>query len=157
MALRIAIAAPCRLVPLRRRSLSAVLRRICLDHGRDDGLLSLVIVDDPTIQRLNREFLGHDYATDAITFPLDDGAGSMPDGPFGEIVVSAETARREARRRGGAPERELALYAIHGALHLAGYDDAAPAAKRRMRARERRYLALFDASIQPPPRRSSPS
>ncbi len=63
-----------------------------------------------------------------------------PNGPFGEIVVSAETALREARARGIEPQEELLRYAIHGLLHILGYDDRTPSERRRMRALERRYL-----------------
>ena len=76
-----------------------------------------------------------DSSTDSLTF----------DPVTGEVVVSAETALREAQDRGLEPARELALYAIHGTLHLVGFDDLEPNAKKRMRRAEKKYLALYDA------------
>ncbi len=66
--------------------------------------------------------------------------GASPAGPFGEIVISADRAVEEARRRRLDPRRELLLYAVHGMLHLVGYDDATPAARARMRRREAEVL-----------------
>lgn len=142
----------CRKVRFERLKLKRVLRRLLAEHGRTSGLLSIAVVDDKAIHALNREFLEHDEPTDVITFPLDDDAE-----PFGEIVLSAETAHREANARGIESERELALYAIHGALHLVGYDDTSSAERRKMKARERRYLGVFDGDcdsedvVAPPP------
>ena len=129
--------------PLRR-----VLQQILLDHDRG-GMLSVALVDDAAITRLHDEYLGEATPTDVISFPLeDDEDGSpSPERVFGEVVISAETAQREAQRRGLEPERELALYAIHGTLHLVGFDDLEPRAKRRMRRAEKKYLALYDESV----------
>ncbi|MBI4600966.1 MAG: rRNA maturation RNase YbeY [Planctomycetes bacterium] len=135
------------------RRLQRVLRRILDDH-RAAGALSLALVGDGEIRRLHREYLGVDAPTDVLSFALRDGGG--PDGGvLGEVVVSCDTALREAARRGIEPERELALYAIHGTLHLVGFDDLAPLERRRMREAERRYLAVFDAGrLASPPRRA---
>ena len=88
---------------------------------------------------LNRRFLQHDYPTDVLSFALEQ-EGDLLDG---ELIVSHEYAAREAARYAWPPDDELLLYAIHGALHLVGYDDLNPAAKREMRAAEAKYLALF--------------
>jgi probable rRNA maturation factor len=79
------------------------------------GDLSVALVTDEAIRTLNREFLDHDYATDVLAFPLEEGEG--------EVVVSAERAVEEAGERGVAPDAELMLYVAHGILHLAGWDD----------------------------------
>jgi len=104
-------------------------------EGAGDRWLSVAVVDDPAIRDLNRRYHGQDRATDVLAFPLDGG----PAGPagLGEVVCSVETAAREARRRGLPLAHELARYAVHGTLHLLGYDDRAPEARRRMRRRER--------------------
>jgi len=88
----------------------------------------VALVDDPTIARLHKQFLDITGPTDVLSFPP------------GEIVVSADTARREAEARGIRPLHELMLYVVHGALHLAGHDDKRPAERSRMRAAERRVL-----------------
>ena len=99
--------------------------------------VGLVVLDDPAIRRLNRRFLGHDCATDVIAFNLQPGTrDSGPAAPWGEVYVSATTARREAKARGIDPAEELLRYAIHGMLHLFGYDDHRPADRRRMWARQ---------------------
>lgn len=123
----------------------AVIARLCAkamaDGGRGDCALSIAVVDDAAMQVLNREYHGVDDTTDVLAFPLE----SPIDLPgevllLGEVILSAETAAREAARRGFAYEREVALYAIHGTLHLLGYDDHTPADRRRMRRRERTLL-----------------
>jgi probable rRNA maturation factor len=80
--------------------------------------------------------MGLDRATDVLAFPLADAPGGL----LGEVVASAETARREAAARGLAPADELLLYVVHGVLHLLGFDDHAAGDRRRMRAAERRAL-----------------
>ncbi|MEM8885477.1 MAG: rRNA maturation RNase YbeY [Planctomycetota bacterium] len=88
----------------------------------------VALVDDPTMAELHERFLGKQGPTDVLSFP------------HGEIVVSADTAAREAKARGIPPLHELVLYVVHGALHLAGYEDRSPKAARRMRQAERKIL-----------------
>ncbi len=88
----------------------------------------VALVDDRTIARLHERFLGEPGPTDVLSFPP------------GEIVVSGETARREAQARGIDPRHELLLYVVHGALHLAGHRDKGRSDRGRMRAAERRVL-----------------
>ena len=98
--------------------------------------LSLVLVSDPTMARLNRQY--HDTAgtTDVLSF--DYGAG------HGELIISVPRAVAQARQFRTTPSRELALYIVHGILHLQGYDDRTPGPRRRMRAAERRWLRKLD-------------
>jgi probable rRNA maturation factor len=88
----------------------------------------VALVDDATIAELHARFLGEEGPTDVLSFPQ------------GEIVVSAETALREAEARGIPPLHELMLYVVHGALHLKGFDDCRSDERRRMRREERRVL-----------------
>jgi probable rRNA maturation factor len=104
--------------------------------------LSLAIVTDPEIRRLNRRFLGHDRATDVLSFRLD-GVPLGKGGFLGEVVVSADTAAREARRRRLSAEEELLRYVAHGILHLLGYDDRRPRDRARMWARQEKELRRF--------------
>ena len=94
--------------------------------------LSVALVDDAAIAAINQQFLHHAGPTDVISFNLGDG--------LGEIVVSAERAVIVARKLRRPPAAELALYLVHGLLHLAGLDDHTPAQRRAMRAAERRVL-----------------
>ena len=97
--------------------------------------LSIALVDDAAIAAINQQFLHHAGPTDVISFNLGDG--------LGEIVVSAERAVIVARQLRRPPAAELALYLVHGLLHIAGYDDHTPAQRRAMRTAERRVLRQF--------------
>lgn len=106
-----------------------------LEHGgRGGDLLSVVFLDDASIGELHGEWMDDSAPTDVISFDLAGDAGDA--GPAGELYVSVEHAERAARDRGLSPERELALYLVHGALHLCGYDDHDPGERRRMRQAE---------------------
>ncbi|MBX3424887.1 MAG: rRNA maturation RNase YbeY [Pirellulales bacterium] len=119
--------------PLDESRLREAVRAAFDEDAYDDAVISVAIVDDPTIQRLNRQYLDHDYATDVLSFPLVD---EPPTRFEGQIVASLETAVACAAEAGWNADDELLLYVVHGALHLAGHDDHAPAAKRRMLAAE---------------------
>ena len=110
-----------------------------LAHGGRAGIpLSIVFVDDARIAELHGEWFDDPTPTDVISFDLgeDDAAG-----PAGELYVSAERARAEAAQRGLSPRRELALYVVHGVLHLCGFDDHDPLERSRMRDAEAAVLA----------------
>jgi probable rRNA maturation factor len=101
-----------------------------------EGSISVAIVDDATIHGLNRQFLEHDYETDVLSFVLEDSPPRLE----GEIVLSRDTAQRCAVEAGWTADDELLLYVVHGALHLAGYDDHDAADNAKMRAREAAIL-----------------
>ena len=104
--------------------------------GSNRHRVSLAIVDDPTLARLHQAFMGDPTPTDVLSFDLTDD----PDRPEGEVVVSAETARRQAGDLGGDPRAELLLYVVHGVLHLVGFDDATPEEAASMHRQEDRLL-----------------
>ena len=107
--------------------------------ARFEGALSLAVVSDATMRRLNRDYHATDEATDVLAFPLGEPG---PGGEFdAEVIVSLDTARREAAERGGDPAAELMLYVVHGVLHLLGFDDHTKADARRMHART---LSILD-------------
>lgn len=106
--------------------------------GLPEGELSLVFLSDAALAQLHAEFLNDPSTTDVITFEATPGMGSA-----GEICVSVDTAELYAQEHGHEFSEELTLYIVHGWLHLAGYDDLQPAKKRRMRAAEKRALALL--------------
>ncbi len=88
-----------------------------------DAELSIAVVGDGAIRRLNREWRGKDKATDVLSFP----AGELPPGvpgqrPLGDVILSVDTAQRAAKRHGVTVREELALYLAHGLLHLLGHD-----------------------------------
>jgi probable rRNA maturation factor len=112
---------------------AAVLRA----EGVDRASVSIALVDDAAIAALNERHLGHEGATDVISFPLS-GPGEVL---VGEIVVSAQWAEATAAALGVSPLAELALYVVHGLLHLCGFDDREPSEARRMHARQVEHLA----------------
>jgi probable rRNA maturation factor len=116
--------------------LEAAIRKIASDHGFHEGEVGIVIVDDPTIHEINRDHLQHDYPTDVISFVFTAEDGALE----GEVIVSTDTALREANEGGWAGEDELLLYVIHGMLHLVGMDDVEPNLRREMRLAEAKYL-----------------
>ena len=96
--------------------------------------LSIAMVDDASMSALHEQFMNDPSPTDVLTFDLRDDEDA--DGLDGEIVVSVDTARREAARRGLEPREELLRYVIHGVLHLVGLNDHTPSDRRRMRSAE---------------------
>ena len=113
--------------------------------GCPPGELSLVFLTDPALARIHADFMDDPTATDVITFEGDRTAGLA-----GEVCVSADTARAYAEAQDRDFATELTLYVVHGWLHLAGYDDLQPAKKRRMRAAEKRAMALLRAATVVP-------
>jgi probable rRNA maturation factor len=125
-----------------------------LQHeGVESAVLSVSIVDNKTIHELNRRHLEHDYPTDVISFQLDWSSPDHAEPPVtasgrskgasieGEVVVSVEYAAEMAPRCGWSTENELTLYAVHGMLHICGYDDLTQSEKEIMRARELSVLS----------------
>lgn len=109
--------------------------------------VSVALVDEPTIAQLNARFRGIDRPTDVLSFSLDDPDDPTPpetagDEPrlLGEIVISAPRAVAQAQEYGHSVERELAYLAVHGCLHLLGYDHEDEESRRVMRAREEAAL-----------------
>ncbi len=116
--------------------LQAAVRAVLRGENVEVATVSIAVVDDATIQELNRRYLEHDYATDVLSFLLEPNSAQLE----GEVIVSADTAVRQCDRYGWSAQDELLLYTIHGALHLVGYDDQGPQQTGRMRRRERFYL-----------------
>jgi probable rRNA maturation factor len=119
-------------------NLDRLVRIVLAAQDRPRASISIALVDNATIHAINRTHLGHDWPTDVITFPLAD-----PEDPVlaAELVISAEMACTAARDIGTHPSDELALYVVHGLLHLCGFDDHAAAARRRMQMREEELLS----------------
>jgi probable rRNA maturation factor len=149
---------------LRRLVLSALRREDSADddeQAKPDGRSVTVLVSGHArLSDLCRRFLGRPRRTDVLAFPAGDDEppkGEHGEGHLGDVVVNADRAVREARRRGIAPEAELFLYVVHGLLHLVGYDDRSPEKTRRMRRREAEVLRRFGyaAVFEAPARRTA--
>lgn len=109
-------------------------------------VVTLAVVDAAEMARLNLRFLRHRGPTDVLAFPAGPGD---PPRFLGEVAVCPAVARREARARGIDWREELARYAVHGCLHLLGYDDHTPARRARMWKRQERVLSSLLASFNP--------
>ena len=127
---RVPIAIP-RLARAAARALAAV--------GRPGGTVDVAVVSDAEIRRLNARHRGIGRRTDVLAFPLE--APAAPEQLVGQIVISADTARRQARRLRVPLALELDLLVTHGTLHLVGYDDRDPVEADLMHRRERDILA----------------
>src|SRR6516162_967570 len=134
---RISIATPQEIVPIDRARMRQTVRTVLEGEGVANYEISLAFVDNPTIHRLNERYLQHDEPTDVLSFPLSEPSAAKL---AGELVVGVEVAQAEAAQRGHDVQVELALYVIHGLLHLCGYDDHRDAEVEEMRQRERFYL-----------------
>jgi probable rRNA maturation factor len=127
------------------RSLVATARRLMAAVGEPGAALSLTLIADAGMQALNRDYRGKDTPTDVLSFPLA-GPDASRKGParterlLGDVVISVDTARRQAADYDGTLQREVYRLLIHGLLHLVGHDHVR-AAERRVMEREERRLA----------------
>jgi probable rRNA maturation factor len=136
---------------------------------RGDAELSVLFVDERAIAALNERFLGHEGATDVLSFPIEDEvmiSGRMPDGGgagpgweppdldnapvlLGDVVICPEVAFRNAPEHAGNYEDELALLLVHGILHLLGMDHEIDHEAEIMEAREQELLKLHHRAAKP--------
>lgn len=109
----------------------------------ENAQVSVTFVDDATIHELNREHRGVDRPTDVLSFPQFEADEEIPEGMphvLGDLVVSLETARRQAEEYGHSEEREIAFLLVHGFLHLLGYDHETAEEEAEMRDEQRVLL-----------------
>ena len=122
---------------IRRRDTSAWIRRVAESYGKKVGEVGYLFCDDEHILQVNREYLGHDYYTDIITFDYCED-----DTLNGDLVISLDTIRTNAEQFNKAYDEELHRVIIHGILHLCGLNDKGPGERQQMEAAEDRALAL---------------
>ncbi len=125
-------------LPLKTVSAENTIRHIlkCCRVSRAD--LTVVFVSRQKIAALNKQFLGRAYATDVLAFDLRE---HHKDVLRGDIIISTDAVVKQSRQFGQSRSRELALYMIHGILHLLGYDDHSPKDIAQMRAEEERVIS----------------
>ncbi len=127
-----------------------VARKILSVSGCPEARLSVLIVNDRQIRAINRDYLQRDKPTNVISFPMQEGAGAgiQPD-LLGDVVISAETAQRDAAEAGRSVESEIYFLLLHGILHLLGYDHerGSQADAERMEAREKQIFALLSETF----------
>lgn len=123
---------------IKKRETTAWIKAVAAEYGRRVGEVGYMFVSDEKILEVNREYLGHDYYTDIITFDYDEG-----DRINGDIVISLDTVRSNAQLYGKEYEDELHRVIIHGILHLCGINDKGPGEREQMEAAENRALAML--------------
>jgi probable rRNA maturation factor len=140
----IQIASNQKLVKLDRAGLRRDVRKILELLGTGQQELSLMIVDDEGIRTINRDYLRRDRPTNVIAFSLTEGDfGDVNPAVLGDVVVSMETAAREARAARIPVEDAILYLIIHGILHLAGYDHEGPKGIARARIMSAVQQAVF--------------
>ncbi len=125
---------------LSEAAVRAVVAAVCAGEGVRVRSLGVVLADRALVRDLNRQWLGHDYETDVVSFALDEDAPARGE-VDGEVYVDLDTAAERAPEFATTFQREALRYVAHGVLHLAGHDDATDAERAAMRALEDRYLA----------------
>lgn len=126
-----------RLPKIRKRDTTAWIKAVAAEYGRKVGDVGYMFVDDDKILEVNREYLGHDYYTDVITFDYDED-----DIISGDLVISLDTVKTNAEQFGKDYDEELHRVIIHGILHLCGINDKGPGEREIMEAEENKALAM---------------
>jgi len=115
-----------------------IVAHVCNAERVKSGHFSFVIVNDRMMRAINKKFLGHDYVTDILTFPMEEGEA------VAEIYINAKQMKRQAGENGVTVTNEMLRLVVHGILHTLGYDDTTPKAKKEMERRQERYVAALD-------------
>lgn len=123
---------------IKKREMNAWIKAVAQKYGRRVGDIGYMFVSDEKILEVNRQYLGHDYYTDIITFDYDEG-----DRINGDIVISLDTVATNAEQYGKTYEEELHRVIIHGILHLCGINDKGPGEREIMEAAENEALAML--------------
>lgn len=127
-----------RMPAIKKRATNAWIKAVAASYGRKVGEIGYLFVDDEKILEVNREYLGHDYYTDIITFDYDED-----DTISGDLVISLDTVRSNAELFGKSYHEELHRVIIHGILHLCGINDKGPGERELMEEAENAALALL--------------
>lgn len=123
---------------IRKRDTTSWIKKVAAAHGRKIGEIGYMFVNDEKMLETNKQYLGHDYYTDIITFDDDEG-----DVLNGDIVISLDTVRSNAKKYNKAYDNELHRVIIHGILHLCGINDKGPGEREIMEANENEALKML--------------
>ena len=123
---------------IKKRENTAWVKAVAASYGKRVGEIAYIFVDDEKILEVNRQYLGHDYYTDIITFDYCEG-----DVISGDLFISLDTVRTNAEQVGATYEEELHRVIIHGILHLCGINDKGPGEREIMeRPKTRLWLCV---------------
>ena len=123
---------------IRKRDTTAWIRRVAATYGKKVGEVGYMFVDDEKILEVNREYLGHDYYTDIITFDYCEGNTLN-----GDLVISLDTIKTNAEKFHKEYDEELHRVIIHGILHLCGINDKGPGEREIMERAENKALSIL--------------
>lgn len=131
--------------------LTGIVIKLLEENGLSGGEVSVIIADNAVLQNLNRQFRNNDTPTDVLSFCYlesnDRLARAENDFAVGDVYISVERAREQAKEAGHNLGREIALLAVHGVLHLLGYDHDEETEARLMQKKEDAVMLEFDRSI----------
>jgi rRNA maturation RNase YbeY len=122
---------------IKKRKTTAWIKAVADSYAKKVGEISYIFVDDSKILEVNKEYLGHDYYTDIITFDYDEG-----DTISGDIFISLDTVRSNSVEQHTEYDDELHRVIIHGILHLCGINDKGPGEREIMEAAENKALSM---------------
>ena len=132
------------LIATRGKELETWLRKVAAGYGYGVGDLTYILCDDEKILEVNRQFLGHDYYTDVITFDY-----TTPSRLNGDIYISLDTVSSNAVEVGVTKDEELTRILVHGLLHLTGQADKTPETKAEMTRKENLALSILNTIHNP--------
>ncbi|MCX8053032.1 MAG: rRNA maturation RNase YbeY [Armatimonadetes bacterium] len=126
---------------------SVARRLLSVENCPDDTEVSVLLADDEMVRVLNRDYRGVDAPTDVLAFSQLEGDdfGAEGGNVLGDVVISVETAARQAEEHGHSLDKEIELLLVHGLLHLLGYDHESPEDEKRMFARQDELLSSGEA------------
>lgn len=130
-------------LPIDETLLATAAREALRVAEGDLDAVEIALVDDARITDLNRRFLGRDYATDVIAFEAEE----EPERRAGQVIVSVETAQRQAREVGHSLHAELCLLVAHGVLHVLGYEDYDERSRGRMDRLQQQVLTMLEGRL----------
>jgi probable rRNA maturation factor len=126
------------------KALACLAEEVLRAHEKEGAEVGVTLVGEKTIQQLNRDYRGIDAPTDVLSFPMaepgEPQAGEEPE-LLGDVVICIPRAQAQAKEYGHSFRRELLYLAVHGLLHLLGYDHENEAEKRKMREKEEAFLS----------------
>jgi len=129
---------------LSKKKLKGAVEPILKSFGIDNAELSITFATDSEIKALNKIYRHRAAPTDVLSFSMREGKRIARDSDIlGDIVISVDRARAQAKTFGTSFKEEMKLYIIHGVLHLLGYDDEEPAARKKMRRKEQELLNII--------------
>ena len=128
---------------IKRRETTAWIRRVASTYGKTVGEVGYLFCNDEKILEVNREYLGHDYYTDIITFDYSEGKTIS-----GDLFISLDTVFTNSDKFGRPYNEELHRVIIHGILHLCGINDKGPGEREIMEAAEDKALAMLEEMMR---------